>query len=200
MNLVPLFGVIFMDWSVFALIYVFWLETLALSFFNALKIMFASGDDSGSFHFFQAFRYMFLRVLILGFYMIFILTFIGLMIAGKQGNGTEWIHYLLFLEPSFRITVLSFFIIKLVEFIYLFFIKDERSKFSPAHFKGVFDARLIVIHVALVGGFFIFDYLSAKFGVRYGLIGFASTFILLKIIVDYFSSSFSSVNSSFKND
>jgi hypothetical protein len=41
MNIVPLLGVIFYDWSVFALLYAFWLETLGLSFLNSIRILFA---------------------------------------------------------------------------------------------------------------------------------------------------------------
>ena len=32
MNFIPLFGVIFFNWSIFALIYSYWLETLGITF------------------------------------------------------------------------------------------------------------------------------------------------------------------------
>ena len=183
MNLIPLFGVVFLDWSVFALLYVFWLETLGLSFFNALRIFFSSAEQDGP-YFSKAAGYIIFRVFILGFYLVFIVTFIGLMMAGKQGKGHEWVEYLLLLDPIFRFTVMSFFVIKLIEFIYFYFIKDERSQTYPDTYRNFFDGRLIVIHVVLVGGFFMFQYFSNLWGDRTGLIAFALVFVIIKSFVE----------------
>ena len=188
MNLVPLFGVIFFDWNVFALIYVFWLETLALSFFDGLGILLAQGGSVSGPHVTKAFRYFLFRFFILCFYMIFILVFIGLMVADKQGDGYEWIRYLTLMEPSFRLTVMSFFVIKLIEFIWIYIALDQRKTADPEKIAGLFDARIIVIHSALVLGFFAFDYFSQKWGVRSGLIAFTLIFTVLKVLVDYFGS------------
>lgn len=185
MNFVPLLGVIFMDWNVFALFYVFWLETLGLSFFNSLKIFFAEGSEEAGPHFQKAISYLVFRVFILGFYLIFILVFIGLMMASKQGEGHEWVMYFLLIEPSFRITVLTFFVIKLVEFIYFYFVKEEKIITSPDKFRGFFDARLIVIHIVLVGGFFIFEYTREIFGDKTGLVLFAASFFIVKSFAEY---------------
>jgi hypothetical protein len=185
MNFIPLLGVIFMDWSVFALLYVFWLETLGISFFNSLKIFFAEGSEERGPHLQKALSYLLFRGFILGFYLIFIVVFIGLMMAGKQGEGYEWVMYLLFIEPSFKITVLSFFVIKLVEFVYFYFIKNEKGMTSPEKYRGFFDARLVVIHVVLVGGFFIYEYTRELFGDKTGLVLFAAIFVLVKSFAEY---------------
>jgi hypothetical protein len=185
MNFVPLLGVIFMDWSVFALFYVFWLETLGLSFFNSLRIFFAEGSEESGPHLKKALTYLLFRIIILGFYLIFILLFIGFQMASKQGEGHEWLMYFLLIEPSFKITVISFFLIKLIEFIYFYFVKNEKEMAYPEKYASFFDARLVVIHVVLVGGFFIFEYTSEKLGDKNGLIAFAATFVVIKSLADY---------------
>jgi hypothetical protein len=185
MNFIPLLGVIFMDWSVFALFYVFWLETLALSFFNAMKIFFAEGSDESGPHIQKAMSYFFFRLFILSFYLIFILVFIGLMMASKQGEGHEWVMYFLLIESSFKLTVVSFFLIKLVEFIYFYFVKNEKEMTSPDKYQRFFDARLIVIHVVLVGGYFIFEFTREMDGDRTGLILFASSFVIVKSFAEF---------------
>jgi hypothetical protein len=188
MNIVPLLGVIFMDWSVFALIYVFWLETLGMSFFNAIRIMFAQGTVIQGLHIRKALGYLLFRVFILCFYMLFILVFIGFMVSGKQGEGYEWVKYLMIIDPSFRIAIISFFFIKLIELIYFYFIKAERRTTDPEKLRSFFDLRILVIHAALVGGFFLFKFFHVEFGLRAGLIAFASIFTILKVFVDHFSS------------
>jgi len=187
MNLVPLLGVIFMDWSVFALMYVFWLETLGLSFFNGLKIFFAQGGETSGPHFSRALVYILFRGFVLGFYMIFILVFVGVMIGSKQGEAYEWVSYLVFIDPSFRLTILVFFLAKFIEFIYFYFIKNERKMAKPEDQGSLFDLRLIIIHVVLVGGVFAYNYFSLWLGNRIGLITFALVFVIVKSIVDYFA-------------
>lgn len=174
-----------MDWSVFALMYVFWLETLGLSFFNALRILFAKGSEEPGPHVQKAMSYLFFRVFVLGFYLIFILVFIGLMMSVKQGQGYEWVLYFLLIEPSFKITVISFFLIKLIEFIYFYFVKNEREMTSPEKYRNFFDARLVVIHVVLVAGFFIYEYISEKLGHKTGLIAFAACFVTIKSFAEF---------------
>ncbi len=38
-NLVPLVGVLFFDWSLFTIMFLFWLESLVVGFFNVLKMV-----------------------------------------------------------------------------------------------------------------------------------------------------------------
>lgn len=165
--------------------YFFWLETLGLSFFNSLKIFFAEGSKESGPRFQKAISYLYFRIFILGFYLIFILVFIGIMIAGKQGEGHEWVLYFLLIEPSFKISVGSLFLIKLVEFIYFYFVKNEKEMTSPDKDRGIFDERLIVIHVVLVGGFFIFKYARDIFGDKTGLFLFATCFVVVKSFAEF---------------
>lgn len=186
MNIVPFLGVLFFDWSVFALIYAFWLETLAESFFNAIRIAFAQKSDSGSFHFVKAFSYFFVRILVLLFYLIFVLAFVGAMISHKQ-DGVHFVYYLFLIDTTFRIAIISFFVLKLLELIYHYFYLGERKNTSPAEFNSLFTGRIIVIHIVIVIGVFAYQYFSEKLSEHSGVVAFAAVFVSVKLIADFFA-------------
>lgn len=186
MNVVPFFGVVFMNWSVFALIYAFWLETLGFSFFNAVRIAFAEDSQDRLPHISKALTYFMLRLLVLLFYMIFILAFIGFSIGSKQ-EGANFANYLLLLDPSFRFTIFTFFIVKFLELLYTYFYQNEKKQTSPMDFSAFFDTRIIIIHVVIVLGVFAFQFFSEKLDTHAGIIAFAGIFVLVKIIGEYFS-------------
>ncbi|MEY3236715.1 MAG: hypothetical protein RI883_816 [Bacteroidota bacterium] len=184
MNIIPFLGVVFFNWSVFALLYSFWLETLGLSFFNAIRIAFAAKDSEPTINFGKAFRFFILRVGILLFYMIFLLVFVGIDISGKQG-GVSFAMYLMFIDIPFRITILSFFFIKFLELIYRYFYLGERKTTSSEDYNKFFDTRLIVIHVVIVLGVFAFKFFNEKLGTHTGIVAFAAVFVLVKMLADF---------------
>ncbi len=184
MNIVPFLGVVFFNWSVFALLYSFWLETLGLSFFDAIRIAFAAKNPESSFHFGKACRFFMLRAGILLFYMIFLLVFVGIDISGKQG-GVNFVMYLVLLDIPFRITILSFFFIKFLELIYRYFYLGEHKTTAPDDYNKFFDSRLVVIHVVIVLGVFAFAFFNEKLGSHSGAIAFAAVFVLVKMLADF---------------
>ncbi len=46
-NVIPLLGVLFLDWSVWNILVIYWLENGIVGFFNVLKMMAATGEDAG---------------------------------------------------------------------------------------------------------------------------------------------------------
>jgi hypothetical protein len=46
-NLVPLLGVLFLDWSVWNILVIYWLENGIVGFINVLKMTAATGEDAG---------------------------------------------------------------------------------------------------------------------------------------------------------
>jgi len=184
MNVIPFLGVLFFNWSVFALIYAFWLETLGESFFNAIRIAFAQNSDTGSFHPRKAFSYLFVRILVLLFYLVFVLTFVGVMISGKQ-EGVHFVYYLFFIDTSFRIAILSFFFLKFIELIYQYFYLGGRKTTSPTEFSSFFTARIIVIHIVIVLGVFAYQFFSERLSQHSGVVAFAAVFVGVKLIADF---------------
>lgn len=183
MNLMTLLGVILFNWSIFALIYLYWLETLGFVFFNSIKILTAQNYPQKSPHIKKTLTYLVFNVGILFFYLIFIVTFLGFMVAEKQ-EGHLFVRYLCFVDPSFRFTVFIFFVVKLLELIFYFFMSGNYKTASPNRYYSFFNARTIMIHIVIVLGFFTFKFFSEKFNDRYGLIGFATVFVLVKSVVD----------------
>ncbi|MEN9999005.1 MAG: hypothetical protein RI922_1995 [Bacteroidota bacterium] len=183
MNCVPLLGVIYYDWSVFALLYAFWLETLGLSFLTAIRIMFAQKSNEQGPFVGKAIRFLFARTFILLFYLLFIVVFVGVQISGKQ-EGVNFMMYLVLLQPGFRITILLFFIIKVIELVYMYFYKNQRKITGPMDFHPFLESRIVVIHIVIVLGVFACQFFSEKLGNHSGIIAFASVFVLVKTIGD----------------
>lgn len=194
MNIVPFMGVVFFDWSVFSLIYAFWLETLSISFFNSIKITFAQNTTRPSLNFLKACRYLFIRLFILLFYMLFMVVFIGIKITTTQEGG-NFASDLLMLEPSFRFTMILFFIIKLIELIYHYFYLNERKEESPDNYLGLFDTRIVIIHVVIVLGVFAHQFFSENLNNHAGVVAFAGVFVLVKSISELVSNFLSISNS-----
>lgn len=193
MNLVPFLGVVYYDWSVFALLYSFWLETLAMSFFDAIRITFASGSESGVPHLAKAVGFFIRRTGILLFYMIFLVVFIGFVVSEKQ-SGSSFAVYLVLADDSFRFTVITFFLVKLFELIYRYFVQGEYKTALPEDYTGLFNRQIIVIHVVIVLGVFAFQFFSEKIDQHSGIVAFAGVFIIVKSLADLIAYRLSSKN------
>lgn len=186
MNIVPLFGVIFWNWSVFALIYTFWLETLADSFFKMIMIAFAGKNHQGFKTYVKAVSYMIGRIAMLLFYLLFMVLFVGVMVSMTQ-KGTSFIMYLLLIEPTFKFTIISFFLLKLGELIYRYFYLNERAEAEPKQYSVIFDNRTVIIHIVIIVGVFAFEYFNEKLDSHSGVVAFAVVFVLVKMLAETFS-------------
>ena len=75
-NLVPIFGVVFFNWQPFEAFWFFWVETLIISFFNSIRIVFSQNQqqatlNTGSprmYHISKAIKYLLIRIGIFLFY------------------------------------------------------------------------------------------------------------------------------------
>ncbi len=195
MNIVPLLGVIYYDWSVFALLYAFWLETLGLGFLNAIRIMFAKKSEEKGPFIGKAVRFLFVSILILLFYMLFMVVFVGFQISDKQ-EGVNFVMYLMLLQPTFRTTIIVFFSIKFIELIYFYFIKKQCELTSPTDFHPILDSRIFVIHIVIVLGVFACQFFSERLGNHSGVIAFACVFVLVKTVGDLVVGKFQIKNTS----
>jgi hypothetical protein len=181
-NFYPVLGVIFFDWSVFAIFYAYWLETLAIGFFSAISIALSNNEGGGLL---KAISYMIVRTLILLFYLIFIVVFLGVIMSSEQGKGYEWVTYLTFIDSSFRYSMLTLFVLKLIGFI------AQNSESSVENYKSIpaiFDGRQIVIHVTIIVGFFGYFKMQELLNPEIGLVVFTLIFATIKTIVEYFTS------------
>lgn len=183
MNFVPLLGVIFFNWSIFALIYSYWLETLGITFFNSIMILTAQNSPEKPPHIKKALFYLTFHAGVLIFYMFFIIIFIGLMVAEKQ-EGTGFVSYLVFIDKSFRFTILGSFIFQIIRLINNYFLSGWYKTFKPDGYYMIFNVRSVMIHLVIILGFFAFNYTSKMINTKYGIIAFALVFVLIKSIAD----------------
>ncbi len=171
LNLLPIYGVWKWGWTPFVVFYLFWLETLIISVFNALKIVFCRGDESdirletsthkyaeihvkyGS-HIRKALGYLLIRIGIFFFYLLFIVVFIGFIITPSSGNH-EVLDTMLFFNTSFNYALGGFILNQALQFIFNFILNDDFKRTHASDFAAIFDGRQIIIHIAVViGGVF----------------------------------------------
>ncbi len=169
LNLVPIWGVLHWGWTPFYVFYLFWLETLIVSIFNAIKIVGCRGDEYDQklhssnhkyaglhvnylSHIGKASRYLLARIFIFFFYLLFIVVFIGFF-ANKQGGvkgGLGILDVLVFRHEAFNYTLLAFAINQLAQFIFDFYANGNYKRTHASDFASIFDGRQLVIHVAVV--------------------------------------------------
>src|SRR5690606_16224586 len=90
-NIVPIIGVAWYNWSPFEMFWLFWVETLIIAVFNAIRIAYSQGQEPGKpltnqslqLNIASAIKYMLMRLGIFLFYSIFIITFIGVLGSNK---------------------------------------------------------------------------------------------------------------------
>jgi hypothetical protein len=199
LNCVPLSGVVFAQWNIFALIYSYWLETVAIVFFTSIMILTARKSEEKGLHFQKFFKYSLFNYGILLFYLLFIVTFIGALIAGKT-NGTKTFDYLLLIDDGFRWMIISLFAIKVLELLINYFYSGVYKETNPEEYYQFFSARNFVIHIVIVVGVFAFEFFEKKFNARSGIIAFSVVFVTVKSIADFVVYKLSSENLIFKTE
>lgn len=190
-NLFPLYGVINYNWTLFSVIYIYWIELLIITFFELLKILLAQGDAQATFFnkLSLSLKFLIIRLGTFFFYLIFIVVFLGFSMNEKGGANT--VLGLLTIKGSFyKITILSFVIYNLVDFIVHFILNKEYLTSIPRDNFQLFDAHIIIVHLVIVLGTFLFkgvyEYLHWEH--KTAMIICVSLFVLLKIFADYFKS------------
>lgn len=195
-NAVPVFGVAFHNWQPFEAFWFYWVETLIISVFNTIRILFSQGLPpsythlSGPlvFNISKSLKYLFIRMAIFLFYSIFIIVFIG-FIANSDKNEGSVLGTILFQNKIFNLGLLISFCSQCFYLITGFF-KNQTFRFtSPDSFPAVFDGRQIVIHVAIVLGGLGSMLLSEKttFGHLSGVL-IISLLCICKCVYDIFES------------
>lgn len=91
-NLLSLLGIIFLKWELFDIVFLYWLESLVIVFFNALKmrkvVMMREGELSPNY-----FVYGYIYFMMAGFWLFFILVFFGplkMMYVEMPGKSLGW--------------------------------------------------------------------------------------------------------------
>lgn len=192
-NLFPLYGVIHYNWTIFSVVYIYWLELLIISTFQLLKIMFAEGDEEATFFskLTIAFRFFAFRTGIFFFYLIFIVVFLGFLISGKENSDGSGIQLfdVIFLKGNFyKITLLSFLVYNIVEFVVLFLLNGAYKNAKPEDNFIILEPHILVVHLVVVLGTFLYQGATENLNWNHknAMIATVSLFVVIKIIIDIY--------------
>jgi hypothetical protein len=204
-NILPLIGVLYYDVSFFALIYLYWWETVIISVFQFIKMGKAQKKTEPDPGFtingkalsyeqvnskrYMRFTYALIRIVMLAFYLLFIVIFVGVLSSSRENDFLGFARALMFIEPWVVASFLAFVFTHLVE--YIVWMRDEDYKNTSLRELGsIFDARVIVIHVVIVLGTFAAMFAGEKLfpeTQNAGSIAYTCLFVLLKVIVDVYA-------------
>jgi hypothetical protein len=192
-NLFPLYGVIHYNWTIFSVVYIYWIELLIISTFQLLKIMVAEGDKQATFFSksSMALRFFAFRTGIFFFYLLFIVVFLGFLISAKNNSDGSGIQLfdVIFLKGNFyRITLLSFLVYNIVEFIVLFLLNGAYKNAKPEDNFIILEPHILVVHLIVVLGTFLYQGATENLNWNHknAMIATVSLFVVIKIITDIF--------------
>ncbi len=191
-NSLILYGAIVNQWPIFLVIYGFWLETIIISIFETLKILFAKGENSKPPNITLATQHLLIKFGMLLFYLIFIVVFIGLLHSSKT-DSIKILNAVYFRDKFFNAALLSMILGGLLNFIVIYWM-ELRTKYGAKHFFNFLDARTLTIHLVIVIGTFALDFADKNLLFNENLdkkYVFLSIFILVKTIADLVSIQFS---------
>ena len=200
-NVIPLVWIIYYDVSFFALFYLYWWETVIISIFRWQKMGWASKPSepdpnvtyNGKMLTYEQvnnrrgmrIQYFFIRSGMMLFYLLFIVVFVGIMTA-VQEDATSFAMALTFTDKWVFWSFIGFVALHLIE--YITWIQTEQYKETTiAELASPFDARVLVMHVVIVGGTFLAMFTSQKLFPDHphaASIGYGTLFVFLKTIID----------------
>lgn len=193
--MLPILGVAFYNWQPFEAFWFFWMETLIMAVFNAIRIAFSQGQPADNvntqqplvYHTGKAIKYLFIRIGIFIFYSIFIITFIG-FVANNSADKTNVFTTLLFQNKFFNLGLLISICSQGYYLIAQFFRNGTFFTARPDSYASIFDGRQLVIHVAVVlgavGGSFLMK--SSSFG-KYSSVFIISLLCICKCLAELFA-------------
>lgn len=189
-NLYPLFGVLQHGWTLFSVVYIYWLEFLIITFFEGLRILFSAKDARISIlaKIILWVKFILIRIFIFAFYLLFIVVFLGLgkMNTGEDKQLIDFAQTITLSSYYFRMALFQFFVYNLLDFIVKFFATGEYKKETAFDNYNFFDRRIIVVHLSIFIGAFIYTFFVDKlhFNAQNATLVCVSIFILVKIMPD----------------
>ena len=181
-NLVPLIGVLFFGWSVFSVIFLFWLENVVVGFFNVLKLICVGGRGA---HVAQHIIKIFLVPFFCFHYGIF--TFVhgvfvfALFGAGQFASQNGFADFQQFRDfvanQHLGWAMLALVLSHGFSFVWNFILRGEYLATNVAVLMAQPYGRVVVLHVAIIGsGFLIIAMGTPTAGL--------TLLVVLKIVLD----------------
>lgn len=178
-NLLPLVGVLWWGWSVFSVMFLFWLENIIVGLLNIPRILLASGDEENSGH--KIFSRIFSAAFFsfhYGFFTFVHGAFVFSMFGEEQyGEPTLALVWHLLGEQHLYWAILALFISHLASLILNYLLGGEYRLVTVKEMMKKPYGRIVVLHLGIIFGGIVLDILSAPLA---GLI----VLVLIKNIFD----------------
>lgn len=157
-NLLPLVGVLFLDWDVFLLLLLFWCENVIIGLFGIARLIVSRSGESGVGGLMLP---LFFTVHYGGFMWGHLMVLFALFAesARNSGNLTDPAGLLAGITSGFLwAPIAALFISHGWSFIENFMGKKEHDRLTPGQAMALPYRRMMITHVALlVGGFLLID-------------------------------------------
>jgi hypothetical protein len=156
-NLIPLYGVFALGWEVFPLVLLFWLENVVVGGFNVLRILFARPSDPlgwiGKAFLIPFFTFHY------GMFTFVHGVFVFALFGGAQGSGSFPLTTANVLNALARYhliwAALALVASHGFSFVTNYLGRGEYRTASPQALMGQPYARVVVLHLAIIGGGFL---------------------------------------------
>ena len=151
-NLVPLYGVLFLQWSLFSVMFLYWMESAIIGFYNVPRMIMVGGVLGVFFSIFFAFHF--------GGFMFVHLIFIFALFGPKPMN-------LFHLSPAAFLdgaTMVAFFLLVIshgVSFLANFVGRNEYQRTTLPNLMMSPYKRIVIMHLTIIFGGFVTMILGA---------------------------------------
>jgi len=180
-NLIPVFGVLYMDWDVGGIIVLYWAENLVIGFYTILKMLVADGIDAiGKVLFFCVHYGGFCAVH--GIFVLKLTEYAGLDTV--TGAATSWPGPLVLLEKFYNLVqgvlsvapeemiwvLLAMALSHGISFLLLFIGHGEFRETSARKLMHAPYNRIAILHIAVIMGAFLVVKLESPIGLLLALV------------------------------
>ena len=178
-NLVPIFGVLFFDWQVFPLVFLFWLENVIIGGFNVLKMIFSRSKEPIK---------LFQKIFMIPFFCVHYGGFVTVhgifvihMIGRYGGLGID-IPTVLGIISQYHLAYAATFLGAShgFSFVWNYLRGGERDRLLMGELMFGPYKRVVVLHIFIIFGGFLLLHINAP---PVGIL----LLVLIKIVVDLFS-------------
>lgn len=191
-NVVPVWGVLSLGWDAFYIVLFYWAENVAVGFYTILKIACVTVPHPVA-HLGKLFAIPFFTVHYGGFTAVHGLFVLAMFKKGGEGfgKGADWPCFLVFVQlllnvirqaysimpPHMKLAMAALFASHGVSFVYNYLIKGEYAVSKVDKLMAEPYGRVVVMHIAILGGGFLAMSLGSPMGLLLAL-------IVLKTAVD----------------
>jgi hypothetical protein len=176
-NAIPLIGVLAFHWSIFAIVLLYWCENVVVGAVNVLKILFAQPQSLGT----NAVK-LFLIPFFIVHYGMFTLVhgiFVLVLFGPHDGAAPSVFAFSQAIRQSgIGLGVLAIALSHGFSFLTNYLGTGEYRRASPQVLMGQPYARVVVLHITILGGGFLTQALGAPLGALLVL-------VVLKTVIDF---------------